>query len=63
MSGFYIPSDPRWSYDDPSGVPDEVAVTVQIPEPLLASVQEAAARSGSTPSGWLLNLIARSVWS
>ncbi len=62
MSGILIvPSDPRWGYDDPSGVPDEVAVTVHLPEPLLASVQVEAARSGVTPAGWLLDLVERSL--
>ncbi len=29
-------SDPHWIYDDPSGVPDENDVTVQLPEALLS---------------------------
>src|SRR5919201_775095 len=47
-------SDPRWTYDDPSGVPDEVPVTLHLPERMLAPVQEAAARDGVTPGAWLL---------
>jgi hypothetical protein len=57
----YVPADPRWGYDDPSGVPDEVAVTVPLPEPLLASVQEEAARTGTTPTAWLLDLVERAL--
>jgi hypothetical protein len=56
-----IPPDPRWSYDDPSGLPDEIPVTVRLPERLLAAVQAVASRSGTTPSAWVLDLIARSV--
>jgi hypothetical protein len=56
-----LPSDPRWSYDDPSGVPDEVAITFHMPERLLPPVQEAAARDGLTPSAWLLELVTQSV--
>ncbi len=55
------PSDPRWSYDDPSGVPEEVEITFHLPERLLPPVQEAAAREGVTPSAWLLELVTRSV--
>jgi hypothetical protein len=55
------PADPRWGYDDPSGLPDEVAVTLHLPEPLLESVQREAARSGVTPRHWVLDLIARNV--
>jgi hypothetical protein len=55
------PSDTRWSYDDPSGLPDEVAVTVHLPEPLLAEVQAAAARRGATPTAWLLDLVERTL--
>jgi hypothetical protein len=54
-------TDPRWSYDDPSGLPDEVAVTLHLPEPLLESVREEAARHGVTPAAWLLALVASSV--
>jgi len=56
-----IPPDPRWSYDDPSGLPDEISVTVPLPERLLTAVQARAARAGTTPSAWVLDLIARSV--
>lgn len=59
--GNYVPADPRWGYDDPSGVPDEVAVTVHLPEPLLASVRAEAARAGATPAAWLLDLVERSL--
>ena len=58
-----IPPDPRWSYDDPSGLPEEVPVTVRLPERLLTAVQSVASRAGTTPSAWVLDLIARSVQS
>jgi hypothetical protein len=58
-----LPADPRWGYDDPSGVPEEVTVTLRLPERLLESVQRTAGRAGATPSAWLLDLIARSVAS
>jgi hypothetical protein len=50
-------SDPHWFYDDPSGVPEEIPVTLHLPEPLLASVREEAARYGVTPAAWLLALV------
>ena len=56
-----IPADPRWVYDDPSGLPEEAALTLHLPEPLLESVRAEAARSGATPTGWLLDLVERSV--
>jgi hypothetical protein len=61
MYGIVVRSDPRWSYDDPSGVPEEVAVTVRLPERLLESVQREADRTGVTPAGWLLELIERTL--
>ena len=61
MFGIDIPSDPRWGYDDPSGVPDEVSVTVHLSEPLLESVREEAARYGVTPGAWLLALVERNL--
>jgi hypothetical protein len=59
--GFLPPRDPRWVYDDPSGVPDEVPVTVHVPESLLLSMQEEADRTGVTPAAWLLDLVQRSL--
>jgi hypothetical protein len=59
--GGNIPADPRWAYDDPSGVPDEAAVTVHLSEPLLESVREEAARYGVTPAAWLLALVQRNI--
>jgi hypothetical protein len=64
MFGFMIgssPGDARWSYDDPSGLPEEVSVTMHLPEPLLESVRAEAARSGVTPAGWLLDLVERTL--
>jgi hypothetical protein len=55
------PSDPRWCYDDPSGVPDEVSVALQMPEALLDGVRVEAARRGVTPTAWLLDLVDRTV--
>ena len=40
-----IPSDARWSYDDPSGVP-EPPLAVRVPETLRGGVERAAARDG-----------------
>ncbi|HEY7206903.1 MAG TPA: hypothetical protein VH416_01570 [Gaiellaceae bacterium] len=60
--GFLPPADPRWGYDDPSGVPDEVPVTVHVPETLLVSIQAEAARTGITPTAWLLDLVHRSLY-
>ena len=54
-------SDPHWFYDDPSGLPDDAAVTVHLPEPLLETVREEAARYGVTPAAWLLALIEQRV--
>jgi hypothetical protein len=55
------PGDPRWSYDDPSGLPGEVAITVRLPETLLDDVHAAASRRGTTPDGWLLDLVERTL--
>ena len=63
MYGITIPSDPRWAYDDPAGIPDEVAVTMRLPEPLLDEVQREASRRGTTPAAWLLDLIDRTLHS
>jgi hypothetical protein len=56
-----VPPDPRWSYDDPSGVPDEVEIAFRMPEPLLEGVRVEAARRGITPAAWLLDLVDRTV--
>jgi hypothetical protein len=62
MYGILFPSsDPHWTYDDPSGVPDEVTVAVRMPDTLAQRVEAAAAREGVTPAGWLLDLVARSL--
>ena len=64
MSGILVNfpmSDPRWSYDDPAGLPDEVPVTLHLPERMLVPVQAAAARSGQTPTAWLLDLVERAL--
>ena len=54
-------SDPHWCYDDPSGLPDEVPVTVHLPEPLLDSLRAEAASYGVTPAAWLLALVERNL--
>jgi hypothetical protein len=56
-----VPPDSHWTYDDPSGVPDEVTVAVRIPERLAHRVEAAAAREGITPAGWLVELAARAL--
>lgn len=61
MYGITVPSDARWTYDDPAGIPDEVTIGVRIPEPLLDEVQREAAAHGVTPAGWLLDLIDRAL--
>ena len=53
-----IPSDARWSYDDPSGVP-ETPLTVRVPDTLRGGVERAAAREGLTPTEWLVALVSR----
>ena len=54
-------SDPRWTYDDQSGLPDEIPVTIHLPERMLAPVHAAAAREGVTPGAWLLELVERTL--
>jgi hypothetical protein len=55
------PRDARWSYDDPSGVP-EAPLAVTLPQPLRGGVETAAARAGLSPSQWLTALVARSLF-
>ncbi len=50
------PRDARWSYDDPSGVP-EAPLAVSLPQPLRGGVETAAARAGLSPSQWLTALV------
>jgi hypothetical protein len=52
--------DARWTYDDPSGVPD-APLEVSLPQPLRSGVETAAAREGLTPSAWLLSLVSRNL--
>ena len=40
-----IPSDARWSYDDPAGLP-EPQLELHVPETLRGGVERAAARDG-----------------
>jgi hypothetical protein len=53
-----IPGDARWSYDDPSGVP-ETPLAVRVPETLRGGVERAAAREGLAPGEWLIALVTR----
>jgi hypothetical protein len=57
-----IPTDARWSYDDPSGVP-ETPLSVRVPETLRGSVERAAASEGLTPSEWLITFVTRGLLS
>jgi hypothetical protein len=57
-----IPSDARWSYDDPSGVP-ETPLSIRVPETLRGGVERAAAREGLTPSEWLIAFVTRGLLS
>ena len=54
------PRDARWSYDDPSGVP-EAPLEVRLPQPLRGGVETAAAREGLSPAQWLMALVTRSL--
>jgi hypothetical protein len=58
LSRASIPSDARWSYDDPSGVP-EAPLSVRLPDTLRGGVELAAAREGLTPSEWLIATVTR----
>lgn len=53
--------DARWSYDDPSGVPD-TPLEVSLPEPLRGGVETAAAREGLSPTQWLAALVSRNLF-
>ena len=57
-----VPNDARWSYDDPSGVP-ETPLTVRVPDTLRGGVERAAAREGLTPSEWLIAFLTRGLLS
>ena len=64
MFGVIIPPpDSHWTYEDPSGVPEEVTVAVRMPETLAHRVEAAAAHDGITPAGWLLDLAAHALSS
>jgi hypothetical protein len=53
-----IPRDARWSYDDPSGVP-ETSLAVVVPETLRGGVERAAARDGLSAGEWLITLVTK----
>jgi hypothetical protein len=64
MSDLLIRSLPpvrqRWTYDDPSGVP-EPPLSVSLPQPLRGGVETAAAREGLSPAEWLHALVSRTL--
>ena len=51
-----FPTDPHWTYDDPSGVPD---LPLEVPASLRGSIEEAAARDGVNATEWLRRLVLR----
>ncbi len=57
-----MPTDARWSYDDPAGV-TEPQLAVRVPETLRGGVERAAAREGLTPGEWLITLVTRGLLS
>ena len=55
-----LKSKTHWVYDDPSGVP-EGPLTISLPAPLRAPVEEAAASAGISPADWLTLAVSRSL--
>jgi hypothetical protein len=55
-----LPGDARWTYDDPSGVP-EAPLALHVPDTLRGSVEHAAAREGLSPAAWLAELVSRAL--
>jgi hypothetical protein len=51
-----FPTDPHWTYDDPSGVPD---LPLEIPAALRGEIEQAAAREGLSATEWLRRLVLR----
>ena len=56
-----LPGNARWTYDDPSGVP-EPPLAMHVPERLRSNVEIAAARDGLSPTEWLLALVTGSLF-
>ena len=56
-----VPADARWTYDDPSGIAEEVPLTLHVPDVLLDELNAAAGLRGTTPAAWLLDLLERSL--
>ena len=54
-----LKSTQHWVYDDPSGVPEPL--TVSLPAPLRGPVEAAAAGVGLTPSQWLARVVQQSL--
>ena len=58
---FDLPTrDARWTYDDPSGVPDG-PLTLEVPEQLRGPVELAAAREGVTAAVWVVRAVRSSL--
>jgi hypothetical protein len=57
-----LPRDARWTYDDPSGVPEQ-PLSVDVPDTLRGGVERAAARDGLTPGEWLISVVMRGLLS
>jgi hypothetical protein len=49
-----FPTDPHWTYEDPSGVPD---LPLEVPASLRGGIEQAAARDGVSPAEWLRRLV------
>ena len=54
------PSDARWTYEDPSGVPDG-PLSLEVPEQLRVPVELAAARDGVTTADWVIRAVRSSL--
>jgi hypothetical protein len=55
-----LPRDGRWTYDDPSGVPD-APLAFRVPDTLRGGIEHAAAGEGLTPAAWLAALVTRTL--
>ena len=54
-----LKSKSHWVYDDPSGLPEPL--TVSLPAPLRGQVEAAASNVGLTPAQWLSRVAAQSL--
>jgi hypothetical protein len=55
-----LPGETRWTYDDPSGVP-ETPLAIRVPDALRGGIEQAAAREGLSPTAWLSAIVSRSL--